>query len=79
MRADQHIVEYAQVSEHAAVLERAGESERGDLLGREARHVAASECHRASVRRVEAGDEIEHGRLAGAVRADDADKLAFVD
>ena len=34
---------------------------------------------RAGVRRVEPGDEVEHRGLAGAVRPDDADELAFVD
>ena len=37
VRADQHIVEHAQVAEHAAVLERAREAERRELLGRQAR------------------------------------------
>ena len=48
-------------------------------LGREAGDVAAVEPDRAGVGPVEPGDEIEQRRLAGAVRADDADELALGD
>ena len=48
------------------------------LLGRQAGDVAAREGHASGVRRIEPGDEIEHRGLAGAVRPDDADQLAFV-
>ncbi len=40
---------------------------------------AAFEQDLAGVRPVEAADQVEHRRLAGAVRADEADELAFVD
>ena len=79
VRADQHVVEHAQVAEHAAVLEGAREAERGELLGRQAGDVAAREVDAAGVRRVEPGDEIEQRGLAGAVRPDDADQLALGD
>src|SRR5262249_35856536 len=68
-----------EVGEHAAVLEGAGDAERGEPLRREARHVAAFEAHRAGIGLVEAGDEIEQRRLAGAVRAYDRDELLFGD
>ena len=44
VRADQHVVEHAQVPEDAAVLEGAREAERGELFGRQAGDVAAREA-----------------------------------
>ena len=38
-----------------------------------------AEADRAGVRRERAGEEIEQRRLAGAVRADDADAVAALD
>src|SRR5207249_6430407 len=44
---------------------------------RETRHVAPVEAQRAAVDTVQAGERIDERRLAGAVRADDAHRLAF--
>jgi len=75
VRADQDIVEHAQVSEHAARAEGAGQSPSGEIVRRQAVDVAAGET--TAPRRVyRAGHEIEHGRLAGAVGADDATSSA---
>ena len=46
--------------------------------GVEARDVAPVEPHRAGIGRDRAGDEVEERRLAGAVRADDPERLALL-
>src|SRR5262249_33575195 len=45
----------------------------GDALGRQAREIAATEEDLPVGRLHEAGDDVERGGLAGAVRADQAD------
>ena len=47
--------------------------------GRTRRHVGAAQRHRAGVLRDGAGQDVEQRRLPGAVRPDDADRLALVD
>ena len=46
---------------------------------RQARDVPAAEADAAAVEREIAGDQVEQRRLAGAVRPDDAERLALVD
>src|SRR5690348_3471113 len=46
---------------------------------RHPRHIDAVEHDRPGARRKEAADEIEEGRLAGAIRADHGAQLAFGD
>ena len=67
---------YRQVAEHARDLERAHQAARRDLVRAEAgdRHVA--ERHFAGVGALDAGDDVDEGGLAGAVRADQAADLA---
>src|SRR6202030_3844598 len=50
-----------------------------DAVGRLADQLAAMQLNRSGGRPQDAGDEVEHGGLAGAVRADQADDLALVD
>ena len=77
MRPDQHVVEDAEVAEHAAVLERAREAGRGQPFRPRPGHVGAGEAHRAGIRPVEAADQVEQRGFAGAIWADDADELAI--
>ena len=49
------------------------------LVGAQAGDVVAVEEDPAGVERLEAGDQVEQRRLAGAVRTDDAEDLALVD
>ena len=48
-------------------------------VGRQPRHVLALEDHGAAVARQGAGDAVDHGGLAGAVRADQAEALALAE
>ena len=50
-----------------------------DPARRQARDRLAGEDDGSPLRRKQADDQLEQGRLAGAVRADDHDELAFVD
>ena len=50
-----------------------------DLARRQAGDVVAGEAHRAAVGRVAAGQHVEAGRLAGAVRAHDPRQPAFLE
>ena len=49
----------------------------GVALGRESGDVLPVEQHPAAIRREEAADHVERGRLAAARRAEDAQKPAF--
>jgi hypothetical protein len=73
----EHVVQNAQIEEHATVLERARQPEGSDALGRESSDVAAGEDRAASVRRLKPRQEIEYSGFAGPVRPDDADELAL--
>ena len=61
------------------VLERAGDPEAGDAVGRYREQVLAVEGDRARERAVDPAEAVEHRRLAGAVRPDEAHDLALVD
>src|SRR5690606_1093323 len=63
----------------AQVLERAADAEPGDAEGLLAVDAPALEMHLARRERREARDQVEKRRLAGTVRADDADELALGD
>ena len=57
---------------------RAGDTVAGDAVRRLAGDVLSLECDAAAIGRIDAVDAIEHGRLAGAVGADEAKDLAVV-
>ena len=63
-------------AEQRQVLERAADAERGDAVRRRLEQRAALERDPALAERVEARQAVEQRRLAGAVRADQADDLA---
>ena len=72
-RADRHVVEDTQVRHHAQVLERARDAETGHLMGLQCGNVGIVKKDGTGREGREAGDQIEQGGLAGAVRADEAD------
>jgi hypothetical protein len=76
-RSHQHVVERAVLVEQIHHLERARDAEASDRPGRQAGDVAAFEAHAPAVGRVAAGEEVEAGGLAGAVRAHDAREPAL--
>src|SRR5882672_3614887 len=79
VRANQHVVDHRHAGERPVMLEGAHHAARGDAVRRQAEDRLAGEAHLAARRRIGAGDDVEGGRLAGAVRADHAEDLAFVD
>src|SRR5205823_2058793 len=80
VRADQHVLGHGHLIEEALVLERASDAEAGDPMGGEADELPAAVVERdpAGRRRVDAGDQVEDGRLSGAVGPDEADDLALL-
>ena len=77
MRANEHVLDNAEIPEHAPMLESPRDTERCQLLGGQPRDVASGETYAACVDGLEAGHDVKECRLAGAVRADDADEFAF--
>ncbi len=73
---DEQVLEHRHVREELAVLEGAGDAERGDAVRSRARDVLAREFDPARARTVDAADAVEHRSLARAVRADQREQLA---
>jgi hypothetical protein len=71
VHADQDILDGRHVGEEADVLEGPAHAQRGDLIGPQADQRAPPKGDGALVGRVEAGEDVEERRLAGAVGADD--------
>jgi hypothetical protein len=78
-RADDHVVEHRQPGERLDDLEGAPDAHRAHLVGPQPSDGTAPERDRALVRRIDAGDHVEHRRLAGAVRPDEPDDGALAD
>jgi hypothetical protein len=74
--AHAHVLEHGHARERPRDLERPGEPEAADGVGREAHDRAAVEADIAAVRGQEPGEQVEDRRLAGAVGADEAEHLA---
>ena len=70
-RAQAHVVEDRQLRQRLGELEGADHAAAGDLVRRHAGQVLALERPGALVGPVEAGEQVEEGGLAGAVRADE--------
>ncbi len=73
---DHDVVEDAEPLKRSQLLEGAGHSAPAHDVGRQAGESGPVQPHLALVRMVEARDDLEQGRLAGAVRPDDAHQLA---
>ena len=74
--ADEHVLEHGQPDERPRDLRRAADAEPAAAVRRQPRHVAArrsAPCPRVGPE--VAGHEVQHRRLAGPVRADDAERL----
>ena len=59
-------------------LERTPDAAATDFIGRKPVYAFAGKCNCAAVRREYAGDHVEQRRLAGAVRPDHRENLAFL-
>src|SRR6267142_1679414 len=79
MLAHLHVVHRAHVLEQADVLKRTGDAQLRGAVGLGTRDVAAFEDDLASCGHVHAGDAVEQGGLAGAVRSDQGKDLALRD
>jgi hypothetical protein len=77
--ADHHVLERRHLGEQPDVLEGARDAGLGHLVHRGRGVGLAAELEAAAVGRVQAGDHVEEGGLAGAVGADQAVDLALVD
>ena len=76
-RAHHHVLERRQAAERLHQLEGAGDAGGADRIGPQPRDVAAAESDAAGFRAKRAGDQVEDGGLAGAVRADECDDAAL--
>src|SRR5262249_51054841 len=77
--ADEDVLEDGHRPEELDVLERPRDALADDARRRLAQERRAVERHRPRVRRVEPGDDVERGGLAGAVRADQPRDLPALD
>ncbi|GAB7538250.1 hypothetical protein BGC_44720 [Burkholderia sp. 3C] len=78
-RAEPQVLLDRQQPEDAAMLRHEAHAARGDPVRREAGQRGAVEAHAALARRHHAGDRLQRGGLAGAVAAQQGDRLAFAD
>ena len=76
VRAERDVLEHRHAGDHLHVLEGARHAALRDLARGQAVDALAAQRHLAARGRQHAGDEVEGGRLAGAVRADQAEDLA---
>src|SRR5262249_21370563 len=72
-----HVLDPRQLSERARDLERARNALPADRVRGEPRDLAAAKADRARARPQRAGDQVERRALARAIRADQAQNLAF--
>ena len=79
VRADEHVLEHGHRPEELDVLERARDTLAHDLVRGCLEDRRAVEQHLAGVRPVQARDDVEGRRLAGAVRPDQAGDVPFLD
>ena len=70
------VLERGHAKEDLQILECPRQAATRELFRRERAHILACEPHAALLRQVEAGDDVEQGRLAGAIRADDGEDRA---
>ena len=75
-RSDLDVLAHRERAERVAVLKRPGETVPAAPVRRPARDLALAELDRALVGVVEAAEDVDERRLAGAVRPDQADDLA---
>ena len=71
-----HVLEHRQLRKDVGALERASHAHRAQAMRRQPGDVAPVQTHPSGVGPQMPGDQVEEGRLARAVRADDGDDLA---
>src|SRR5205823_8567693 len=76
---ESYVLDQAQLRERARDLVRARDAGVRDAIGRMQADLGAAKEHRAGAGLERAGDKIEHGALARAVGADQAEDLALGD
>ena len=74
-----HVLEQRHGGKQREVLERASDSEVGDLVSRHGQQIFAVEHHGSAGRFVDATDDVEHGGLAGTVGSDQTTDLTGLD
>src|SRR5215210_8415409 len=79
MAGDLEVLEDRHLRKHRGQLEGPDDPVRGDCAEPLARDDLPAVLDLARLRRVEPADDVEERRLAGAVRADDAERLALTD
>ena len=79
VEAGEHVFEQRELLEEADLLEGAGDAEPRPLVRRQPDQVRLIEEKRARVGLIDAGEEVQQGRLAGAVRADQREDRALRD
>ncbi len=77
MASHHDVVEDAHVMKQGEVLERPADPQAGPGVGLQPVQAAPAEENLAFRRAIAPGDAVHHGRLAGAVRADDGKELAL--
>lgn len=77
--AQKDVIEYAHTIEERQVLEGAGNSQRRDIVWRQARDVPAVQQNMSTLWRIKSGDCVGEGGLAASVGADKAEYLAALD
>src|SRR5688572_33081329 len=70
------IVENGKLLEQANFLKRPRDAEPHAAMGRQSGEVIAAKAHRTRVRLIDAADQVQHRRFAGAVRPDDGEHRA---
>jgi hypothetical protein len=76
-RGDHHVLEHGHAGKRLRDLEGTGKAEAAAALRRQVCNVVAGQQHAAGIGRDGARGDAEQGRLAGAVRSDDAERLAL--
>jgi hypothetical protein len=76
LAADPHVVTHRQVAKQAAGLKRPGQSRGRNLEGPQSDERSSPQAHRPAGRPVDAGEQIEDGGLARAIRPDETLEIA---
>jgi hypothetical protein len=77
LAVEEHVVVDAQLVDQGQVLVDGVDPERAGVVDRPEHHLLAAHEEAAGVGLVEAADDLDQGRLAGAVVADEAEHLAL--
>ncbi len=75
MTPNQEVLQHRGIFKQLNVLEGTGDTESRDFMGRQMRDRLAFEDDLPGTQPVEVADEVEDGRLAGAVRSDQREDL----